>query len=54
MSSKTVEWCERKIKEAKEKLSKASEQGDFAAFQAAEDDVKNYESMLSLWVSRDE
>lgn len=49
MSTNNAEHIRRWLAEAVERKERAREDGDYAAFQIAETDEKNYREMLEKW-----
>lgn len=49
MSTNNVEHIRRWLAEAVERKERARAAGDYAAFQTAETDEKNYRQMLAAW-----
>lgn len=47
-----VEFAKHKVSTWQEKSREASETADFAAFEFAERELKNYKDMLELWLKR--
>lgn len=47
-----VEFAKNKVSTWQEKSREASEAADFAAFEFAERELKNYKDMLKLWSKR--